>query len=251
VQCFSVDATNGLTVKANTSRALGMDQTTPPTGPTNTASQLIFTQDDSALLVAVKGSDSNTPGYLAMWDVLPDGSLSSNFTRIAAPAGGAYPFSLTPIPGQNAFLSADFNVGVDVFNIANGTATSLPIQGQQATCWTAYSPRTKNYYASDTVTGSIAEIALAADLTPSLVKQYPYPAANGPIDLEVASLSGNDYLYILMPGNLSIGVMALDAAGSASPLQTMDLSGPAASVGVQMSAEFIAGMAVYANPPPQ
>jgi len=248
VQCFSVDATNGLAIKANTTRSLGMDQTTPPTGPTNTASQLIFSEDDSSLLVAVKGVDVNTPGYLAMWDVLPDGSLSSNFTRIVAPAGGAYPFSLTPIPGQNAYLSADFNVGVDVFDITSGSATVLPISGQGATCWTTYSPRTGNYYASDTATGNVAEIALAADLTPSLVAQYPFQASNSPIDLEVASLGDNDYMYIMMPGNLSIGVMSLSAAGNATALQVMDLAAPAAAIGVQMSADYVAGLAVYVRP---
>ena len=44
------------------------------------------------------------------------------------------------------------------------------------------------------------------------------------------------FLYVLMPGVTAIQVMSLDAPGQATPLQTVDIAGPASSVGLSISA---------------
>lgn len=48
-----------------------------------------------------------------------------------------------------------------------------------------------------------------------------------------------------MPGAMAIGVMQLNGPGSAQELQVMDLVGPAQTVGINMSPDYVAGMAVY------
>ena len=54
-RCFHMDSELGLMPAANTWRPLGLNQTTPPTGPAGTASHIIFTEDQQNVVVAVKG----------------------------------------------------------------------------------------------------------------------------------------------------------------------------------------------------
>jgi len=170
-----------------------MNQTTPPVGPANTASQIVFTPDDSRVVAAIKGADANTPGYLAIWDVNTDGSLSQNVTLVYTPVNGGQPFSLTPVPGRNAFLSTDPVVGgVEVFDLDNGMATTLAIEEQIATCWSVYSERTDSYYVTDTVLNTLAEVSLDEALLPELVVRYQFEFGTGPLDLELASLPDNE-----------------------------------------------------------
>ena len=139
----------------NTRRLLGMNQTTPPMGPLGTASQVIFSQDNTVVYAAVKGNpDTNVTGYIAAWN-MTDAGLSEQFTRIGLPQGAVAPFSLTPIPNANAFFAADAGIGADVFDFSQGPTVAGPntqsfaIPNQGAVCWSAHSPATGSYYVSD------------------------------------------------------------------------------------------------------
>jgi 6-phosphogluconolactonase (cycloisomerase 2 family) len=254
VQCFTVNATTGLTVMPNTRRFLGMNQTTPPSGPLGTASQVIFSQDDSTLYAAVKGNPkANVTGYIAAWNMTAEG-LSEEFVRVELPQDAVAPFSLTPIPNTNAFFSADAGVGADVFDFSMGAemaaaspmTRSLAIPNQGATCWSAYSPQTGSYYVSDLITSTITEIALnGTNMTPSILNSYPIQAGVATLDLEVASLGSQDYLYILMPNTSAVNVLRLDQAGNATQLQQMDIAGPARQLNLNVSPNYLAGMASY------
>jgi len=254
VQCFTVNATTGLTVMPNTRRFLGMNQTTPPSGPLGTASQVIFSQDDSTLYAAVKGNPkANVTGYIAAWNMTAEG-LSEEFVRVELPQDAVAPFSLTPIPNTNAFFSADAGVGADVFDFSMGAemaaaspmTQSFAIPNQGATCWSAYSPQTGSYYVSDLITSTITEIALnGTNMTPSILNSYPIQAGVATLDLEVASLGSQDYLYILMPNTSAVNVLRLDQAGNATQLQQMDIAGPARQLNLNVSPNYLAGMASY------
>ncbi|KAF5313274.1 hypothetical protein D9619_003030 [Psilocybe cf. subviscida] len=117
VSCFKVDKTAGLVPIANTVRSLNLNQTTPATGPAGTASHVVFSEDNSQLIASVKGVPP-TPGFLAVWDVAADGSLSQDFQSIAPASGGLLPFSMTVIDGQNAILATDAGLGFDIFDLA-------------------------------------------------------------------------------------------------------------------------------------
>lgn len=181
-----MDPALGLVPKANTLRSLSLNQTTPPTGPAGSASHLIFTEDQKSLVAAVKGNpDANVTGFLASWDVLADGSLSSNFTEVPLPQGGALPFSLANIAGKNALFVTDAAIGVDTFNLAGGaqslaaagagsnstnSSSALAIDGQGAVCWNAFSGKTGNFYVTDIKTSLVTEVNVADDLSSSVVK---------------------------------------------------------------------------------
>lgn len=144
------------------------------------ASQIIFSEDNNLLIVAVKGINATTDaGYLAVWDVYQNHTLSCNFDRVALPTGGFYPYSLTIIPGQNALLAGDAELGFDIFTNVSGSmngssenvvasyAQSIP--NQMATCWSTWSSKTGNYYLVDLVGSRITEVNLDENLKSTIV----------------------------------------------------------------------------------
>lgn len=177
VMCYKVDPKNGLQAMNSTLRSLGLNQTTPANGPAGSASHVIFSEDGKQLIASIKGTPP-TPGFLAVWDVSGDGSLSQNFKQIAPGKGGLLPFSMTVIPGKNAILATDAGVGFDIFDMSGGAKNStkssvVPIQGQGATCWSSFSKKTGNFYLTDIKTSMVTEVNVDNNLKGSIVKVGP------------------------------------------------------------------------------
>ncbi|KZV60168.1 hypothetical protein PENSPDRAFT_644501 [Peniophora sp. CONT] len=256
VQCFSVNGTAGLTPMANTRRNININQTTPATGPAGTASHLIFSEDQKTVFAAVKGNpDANFTGFLAAWDIQEDGSLSEDFTKITLPDGGALPFAISNIAGSNGSLFvADAGVGADVFDLkkgvnnaskSNATAT-IPVEGQGAVCWTAFSSKISSFFVSDIKTSLITEIAVdPSTLNSTVIKQYKTQDGAGTIDLETATVNDKDFLYVNMANATSIAVFALPAQGQAKMTQTLDVGKAAAKAGLPISGNNVQGMTVF------
>ena len=165
-----MDKTLGLVSIPNSLRTIALNQTTPPAGPPGTASQIIFNDDESKLIASFKGL-APAVGFLALWDVQPDGSLSPEFTKMDTLPGGSLTFSLTPIPGKNAFVSTDPGVGFTVFDLDDPSKGSvIPIPGQGATCWTSFSAKTGNFFLDDGSTATVTEVHVDDNLKASIVK---------------------------------------------------------------------------------
>jgi len=259
VQCYSIDSQLGLVPKANSQRALGLNQTTPATGPAGSASHLIFSEDQNSLFAAVKGNpDANLTGFIAAWDIQSDGSLSENFTQINSPNGGGLPFSLANIQGSNgALFVTDAAIGADVVDLSQGAdraaqsnkTTTVPVNGQGAVCWNAFSSKTGTFFVTDIKTSLVTEMSVdQSSLAGSVVKQYQTQDGAATIDLEVASTGGNDFLYVNMANATAIQVMSLPGKGQASKLQTLDLAGPANAAGLPLTASNLQGMTVFVKP---
>lgn len=177
--CYSVDAQKGLVPIPNTLRALGLNQTTPANGPAGSTSHIVFSEDNTKLIASIKGIPP-TPGFLAVWDVASDGSLSQDFAQVAPGSGGLLPFSMTIIPGKNAILATDAGVGFDIFDFStvdvakNETSSPknsvVPISGQGATCWSSFSEQTGNFYLTDIITSMVTEVNVDNNLNGTIVK---------------------------------------------------------------------------------
>ena len=211
--CYKVDKEMGLMAMPNTLRYLALNQTYPPTGPPGTASQIAFNHDESKLVVSVKGSPPASVGFIATWDIATDKSLSVAPTMITPPTGAGLPFSLTPIPGQNAFFMADPAVGALVIDMADESkSVAVPIAKQVANCWSTYSNKTGSYYLIDPGRNVVTEFSLSAGLNASvlnvrnhiplsrsetglilhLLQSYQLGMTDGTIDGEVATINGKE-----------------------------------------------------------
>ncbi|KIY00244.1 uncharacterized protein Z520_03929 [Fonsecaea multimorphosa CBS 102226] len=249
--------TNGVSCSSFSQKGLGaMDslrsfdlvQTTPPVGPTNTVSQLFFSEDESHLFATVKGNPAiNTTGFFSVfpveggnWRVKP--SLSTVDTR-SSPAGTAVLFGSENIPGtSNVFVTdASFGGAVVSVDAISGTASTVAkqvIAGQIATCWATISPVTGTAFVADVGVNRLVEMSLS---DASIVSILDLSANGDPglVDLEAA---GN-FIYALSPGNgtTPAAVTVLDVSGgpgSAKQVQHFQL----AAMGVDKNAQ---GMAVF------
>jgi len=199
VQCFTMDMSLGMTAMPNTQRLLGLNTTTPPSGPAGTAGHVIFSADESKLIATVKGIPP-AQGFIAVWDVLPDGTLSPSFTKSAPAMPGGLPFSATVIPGTNAILATDAAAGVDIFDLSTGNAATssvLQIPGQGATCWSSHSPKTGNFYTTDLDTSTVTEVNVDQNLNATMVKQYPLTPGAGTIDNDILSIGDREWVAYL------------------------------------------------------
>jgi len=249
VNCFIVDQKKGLSAQPNAQRPLGINQTTPATGPAGTASHVIFSEDGKQLIASVKGTPP-TAGFLAMWNVQADGSLSENFQKVAPQKGGLLPFSMTVIPGKNAILATDAGLGFDIFDMSNANGGSTKssaneIKGQKATCWSSFSPKTKNFYLTDIGTAMVTEVNVADNLKGTIVKQYPQGNNSGTIDNDIATVGKNDFMYIMAANATAVDVMSLNAPGKAQQVQKLDIAGPAKAAGLTVNPNNLQGMTTF------
>ena len=191
IRCYTA-STQGLQPIASSQRSLNLNQTTPPTGPPNTPSHVIFNEAGDKLVASVKGTPPADPGFLAVWDVSQDGTLSADFTKIGAPTGGLLPFSMTNINGRNAILATDAGVGFDIFDFSTVKNTQTKadqtsprnnanaINGQGATCWSSFSAKTGSFYLTDIGTSIITEVSVDKSLKGKIVQVciLPFPRQN-------------------------------------------------------------------------
>ncbi|GLB40423.1 hypothetical protein LshimejAT787_0802940 [Lyophyllum shimeji] len=255
VNCFKVDQHKGLVPIANTARSLKLNQTTPATGPPGTASHIVFSEDNKQLIASIKGIPPQ-PGFLAVFDVASDGSLSQDFQSVAPAKGGLLPFSLTVIPGKNAVLATDAGLGFDIFDFARnagagnaiagaGRSSAVAIDGQVATCWSSFSPETQNFYLTDIGTATVTEISVDNNLKGTIVKQYPQGQGSGTIDNDIATVGNNDFMYVLSANATRIDVLSLNAPGKARNIQKLDIAGPARASGVKIDGNNLQGMTTF------
>ncbi|KAJ7041495.1 hypothetical protein C8F04DRAFT_1300868, partial [Mycena alexandri] len=233
--CYTFAASAGLTPLINTIRSLNLNQTTPPTGPANTPSQIIFSPDEKQLIVSVKS------GYLAVWDINTDGSLSTNFQTVT---GGVLPFSLLCVPQKNAIIASDPGVGYDIFNIDTNTAVSFPIPGQTLTCWSVFSKESGNFYMVNVGVSTITEVDVTNSLGSTIVKQYNL-GNDGPIDTAVATINNQDFMYSLAANATGLTVLSVNGPGQAKIYQRVDIFGPARAANLMLDASNLQGMATF------
>jgi hypothetical protein len=196
VKRFIVNPSSGLQ-PTGTFHALQVNTTTPPAGPTNTLSRVLFSSDGTKLRVSFKGNP-NALGFLATYQVSNDGSLSSNFTKTTPPsiADGGIQFGMTNVDGaQDAVIVADVALGVTVYDFSRPQTRFLPltIPGQGATCWVEFSQTTDSYFLSDLANKNIFQVKVDSNtLKPTLVKTINLAANDSPIEIAIAKINGQE-----------------------------------------------------------
>ncbi|KZV83534.1 hypothetical protein EXIGLDRAFT_842863 [Exidia glandulosa HHB12029] len=251
VSCYKTDLRRGLVPIENSVRSLNLNLTTPPASEAGTVSQIVFADDGKRLFASVKGSPGSS-GFIAVWEVNDNGSLSENFT-VNQPAGGNSPASLTFVRGADAILNTDATSnGYSIFNFAGGQAAAngasltaqsalTPIGQAGHPAWSEFSDATRNYYISDSAVGLLTEVQIdPATLQTSVVQQVPLPAPA--IDQEVDLINGKDTIFLVSPQTMTMEVLSLVAPGQIEKKQSFDLAAAAAQAGVPLSPANVQGV---------
>ncbi|KAJ7066459.1 hypothetical protein C8F01DRAFT_1248474 [Mycena amicta] len=251
VSCYTVDLRKGLVPIQNSVRSLNLKLTTPPANPDNTPSQILFSDDGKRLFASVKGSKDNT-GFVAVWTVNDDGSLSDDFVK-NTPDGGANPASLTIVRGADALMNTDIGKGINLFDFSgdknNGTQAKtqdLGLSGSSHTAWGEFSDQTQNYYISDSDTAVYTEISIdPKSLEVKGVRAYPQKKGSFPIDQEVALIDGKDTAFLLSPGAMTVQILHLNAPGQATQQDDFDLAKAASGIGATLNAANMQGINAF------
>jgi hypothetical protein len=164
-------------------------------------STALFSRDGKKLLADVKGlAQQKTPGYIAAWDVLPNGSLSQNHQLYPAPSKvGAINFGMSYFNKENSYIIADPTVGAIVYDFSKGygrgqwNATNIPIPQQNTVCWVSYAAKSDSYFLSDFGAQFVFEIKIdSKTLNHKLINQFALPnTTTVNIDHRVATIGNN------------------------------------------------------------
>jgi hypothetical protein len=246
--CFSVSK-KGLTPLNNTVRSLGVNQTNPPTGPANTVSDILFNQDQSALLVSVKGTPNGTVGFIANYGISGKHFRLDEEPVISTPDKGVLPFSMTLVGQCGDVLfntDAAFGVSISQFDPETGdiiASSSVAIDNQTATCWSSTSPRTGSFYVTDVGNAIVSEFSVdPTGPSTALLARYTLDGVGGRIDQAVASTNAGDFLYVLGAKARSVNVLSLTGPGKAQQIQTFVVTDAVPDLPISVQ-----GMAVFVN----
>ncbi|CRK12026.1 hypothetical protein BN1723_007091 [Verticillium longisporum] len=188
-------------------RPFDLRQTTPPVGPTNTVSQVFFSDDQNTLFTTVKGDPTkNNTGFLSSFAVQASnaGGCAASVSqedRRTSPDGTAVLFGSSVIPGTTDIFVTDASFGGAVLSVdANsGNATVKgkgPVDGQAATCWATVSPATGTAFVTDVGRNRLVEMSTA---DANIISEIDLSANGDPglIDLRASG----QFIYALSPGN--------------------------------------------------
>ncbi|KAL7274681.1 hypothetical protein RUND412_002402 [Rhizina undulata] len=231
VSCFKVNPQTGLSKLDASPRPFGLGQSTPPLGPTQTASDLLFNEDSSALLVTVKGNPANNfTGFLAAYPVV-NGVVSQQPVK-SNPAGTAVLFGFSLL-SPTTMIATDASFGAAILSIDSAlTATTqsrIVVANSTAVCWSAFSPSTGSAYVTDVLQNRIGEINTQ---TGQLVQIFD--VNNGNLGNTDTAVAGN-FLYALSPAN-NTHVAVMDISGGAGKIVAVQNFGIAGLPGMGSAA---------------
>ncbi|KAK6359223.1 hypothetical protein TWF696_000387 [Orbilia brochopaga] len=237
VTCFSVSARTGLKPLDKSARKLNLGQSTPPLGPTGTVSDIFFTPDSKSLIVMVKGDPpTNVTGFVAVYPV-QNGKVSSvpvksNPTGSVALFGSSMISNTDIIATDAGFGTMKLSLNPQTHEVVADVKTT--IDGQVATCWTAFSPKIGSVFVTDIKMNRAQEISTSSG---KVVSALNFTNGNGG---NIDNIVGGDFLYSLSPstGKVDIAVISLGCGqGQMKELGTFSIANGAN--------QFSSGIAIY------
>ncbi|KAK4460970.1 hypothetical protein QBC42DRAFT_331134, partial [Cladorrhinum samala] len=194
------------TTASSSWREFKLEQTTPPTGPYNTLSQVMFSDDEEQLYATVKGDPrSGKQGWFSSYDVRRNASaawLSEQEVR-SKPQGTSEMGGCAAIPGSKDVLVADSSFGVAVLGLSGRSEASVmsrvDVKDQQRMSHVALKAGSRTAWVSDAARNRVVEVSYERREKVEITAEVDLQATG---DFGFADLkAGGDFLYALSPGD--------------------------------------------------
>lgn len=105
-------------------------------------------------------------------------------------------------------------VRISEIGLVHNSSAFMSVEGQQALCWTAFSPRTKSLFLTDPLTNLVTEARVESrSKIPSAIILDQYYVPGQPLDASVAHLQNEDVLFVLAPESMAIQVLPILGVG--------------------------------------
>ena len=245
VACYKVDEKNGLFPLDTALRLIpGFEQSTPPLGPPNTASQVSFAPS-SRFLIAIAKGNMTTPGVIAAYPV-QDGQVSTKPVVSRIPDLKTNFGSVFLQPYSRLFMTDGDTGGASLFanprslemkQVAVANASS----SLKASCWANWSPELDRVYAIGSGKPTMASVDAQTGALKGIVNFDK--SFMGAFDTVIDGTKA--YFLAATPQIAVIDLASAKDGGSAETIQSLDLSGDGtAGVG---NRTFWEGLAMYPN----
>ena len=261
IRCYSY-STSALTTISSFDTSLGLTNIVlpEPDSPFNTTGDISFTADSLALLVTVRSNGVDS-GSLYIYPIdYATSSLSAAPVTSILPAS-MLPFSLSlvgsdavlvtePLLGSVSVVRYDSSTGAT--DAATVTPFAIPVStGFGALCWVRHSTATGNYLLIGAgLNGTIVEVSVDPQTLQTtyvgLIGTQPFAEA---LDNAIATINGQDYLYVIEPATQAIQGFQLSggAITSVSVVPLPDLTAAMVGLAVYTVAPSI-GSGVLGDP---
>lgn len=225
VSCATFSKSGGIG-EMDSLRPFDLKQTTPPVGPTNTVSQVFFSEDQKTLYTTVKGDPTvQNVGFLAAFPVESScaGGKVSTEAVMSSPSDTAVLFGSAVIPGSTDIFVTDASFGGAVLSIDSDMKAETKgrgvVEGQAATCWVTISPATNTAFVTDVGVNRLVEMSLD---DASILNEIDLSANGQSGMIDLAALG--QMVYVVAPGNnqTTPAVIVIDAE-SREMVQNFDL----------------------------
>jgi hypothetical protein len=233
VACYSVTH-NGLS-PLGPLRPLALNQTTPPVGPFNTASDIVFNPSSTALFIVIKGTPTAS-GTIYPYPI--SSGVVSTIPVVSKPEGLLIDFTISFLNSDDKAVIADPAYGASIVTISNNydviVDKTIVVTNQSAICWSTYSSRFNTIFLMDAGLPTITFVDPVSG------------AVEGVVELEAAGAGALDaavdrsWLYVLRGTNV-VSVVSLEGLTHEKKpevIQSLDLS----ALGTRQG---WSGMAVY------
>ena len=151
--CFTVSAEKGLSQLGDLRTLKKLHTKTPPSGPPDSASDILFNPSSSALVVTIKGNPGPpaVPGYIYAFAV--NAGLVSVDPIISSPSALVLDYGFSFLGSDTSAIITDPTFGASIVNIDSSLTVTethhTTIPNQTAVCWSAYSRHYGTAYAID------------------------------------------------------------------------------------------------------
>ncbi|KAG7428370.1 hypothetical protein NW761_006625 [Fusarium oxysporum] len=216
VQCFTVSDCEGLKPQGNLRPLPVFHQTSPPTGPPNTVSNILFNPSETALFVTIKGNGMES-GFVYAYKVengyVSEEAVKSQPNNLPVAFGMSFISDASAVVSTPAYGAAFVSIADDLTVL---TKTNITVPKQMATCWTATSAGSSSVYLLD---AAVPDVTTLNTETMAIGRTLPgYAAGKGNFD---AIISGSK-LYALQAAP---AIAVFDLRHNSYGPKVIDLSG--------------------------
>jgi hypothetical protein len=214
-------------------RGFELHQQSPPNSTLSLVSDAFFADNDSVLVVTVRGS-SSLPAFVATYPVDWNGAVSIK-GHLGVPNGITNSFGAAAVPESSLILVADPTFGAYTLDLNHpqAPASTINVPGQKGTCWAGVTPVSAVGILPDAGTNIITQVNVHSG---EVTQQWH--SANGNSGNFDFALSADDKLFALSfnPSNTEVHIASVDLSGKFADIDNIAIPG---------TDNYSAGLAIY------